>query len=105
MTETGLVPIVCDLSADALAARRENLSAGVLRTALAVEEIEHGLRWRFASRQGLLPELSALIESERACCRFLSFQVRADAGAGPVTLEVTGPPGTRESLLTWVSAG
>jgi hypothetical protein len=98
-------PIVCDLSADALARRREALSRGVLRAATSVDVVENGLRWQFTSADGLLADLTALIESERACCRFLAFYLRADPACGPVSLEVTGPPGTREFLETWSAAG
>jgi len=39
-----------------------------------------------------------MIDAERRCCPFLRFQVVAEAGNGPVWLEVTGPVGTRQFL-------
>ncbi len=97
------LPIACTLTADAFEARRGNL-ADVLRGAVSSQAMEDGMSWRFETRPGLMADLSSLIDAERACCRFLAFTLRADAGDGPVTLEVTGPPGTREFLRTWVSA-
>lgn len=46
---------------------------------------------RCESRSGLLAELVDIIDPERTRCRFLSFHVTAEPGAGPVTLEVTAP--------------
>jgi len=39
-----------------------------------------------------------VIERERGCCPFLRFTLDVAPGHGPVTLEVTGPPGTRAVL-------
>jgi hypothetical protein len=99
----GDLAIACELSAEALASRRDSLAAGPLRESGPVEEIDDGLRWRFATRPGLLVDLASLIEAERACCRFLTFQLLADAAGGTVTLDVTGPPGTREFLQSWAA--
>ena len=43
-------------------------------------------------RADLLPGLLA------RCCPFLRFVVTAEPNGGPIYLEVTGPPGTRELL-------
>jgi hypothetical protein len=39
-----------------------------------------------------------VLERERTCCSFLRFQIIAEPENGPIILEVTGPPGTRELL-------
>ena len=39
-----------------------------------------------------------VIDAERRCCRFLRFSVLVEADAGPIVVEITGPPGTREFL-------
>jgi hypothetical protein len=43
----------------------------------------------------LLGEFSQL---ESQCCPFLRFQLTVELGGGPVWLELTGPPGTRDFL-------
>jgi hypothetical protein len=35
-------------------------------------------------------------EAERRCCRFLRFGITVEPDAGPIILELSGPPGTRE---------
>jgi hypothetical protein len=53
---------------------------------------------RFESSPGSFAELARVVDQERSCCSFLRFQLTAEPGTGPVTFEVTGPPGTREML-------
>jgi hypothetical protein len=38
------------------------------------------------------------VNAERLCCRFLRFTIAVEAGEGPITLELTGPPGSREFI-------
>jgi hypothetical protein len=88
--------IACTLTPGELASRREQLLPGLMERAEEVTDIEDGLRMRFESRPGLLAELVGVIDQERTCCSFLRFHLTAAPGTGPVTFEVTGPPGTRE---------
>ena len=37
-------------------------------------------------------------QDERQRCRFLRFAVAAERDGGPISLEVTGPPGTAQFL-------
>jgi hypothetical protein len=53
---------------------------------------------RFPPTPGLLTELAGIIEQEQVCCRFLRLQISIAPDAGAITLEVVGPPGTREML-------
>ena len=92
------LPIACTLGPAALQARREDLLGGLVRRAQERVDIANGYRVRFASENGLLPTIASVIEVERQCCRFLHFQVTIDPDGGPIWLEFTGPPGTREFL-------
>jgi hypothetical protein len=96
------LPVACSLDAAALARRQNDLRAGVLAQAIAVEALPNGYRWRFAHAPDLFARLGAIIDAERQCCRFLYFILTADAGKGAVTMEVTGPAGTSEFLEGWV---
>ena len=96
------LPIACTLTPEELRHGREALLPGVIARAEAHEPVPGGFRFRFTTQAGLLPELAAMMESERRCCRFLHFQVSADVDEGPVWLEVTGPPGTAEFLAGWL---
>jgi hypothetical protein len=95
-------PVACSLDAGALARRQNDLRAGVLAQATAVEALPNGYRWRFAHAPDLFARLGAIIDAERQCCRFLHVILTADADNGAVTMEVTGPAGTAEFLEGWV---
>ena len=97
-------PIACSLDARELSARQAELREGILARAQAVERINDGYRWRFIDAPGLVASLGAVIDAERRCCAFLQFQVLAEPGAGSVTLDVSGPPGTPEFLEGWLAA-
>ena len=94
-------PPACTLTPDQLRERRDALLSGLVRRANEVTDLENGLRITFENRDGLLAEIARIIEQERTCCRFLRFQVTAEPDGGPITLDVTGPPGTREMLRSF----
>jgi hypothetical protein len=90
--------VACKLTSDQLAVRRQKLIPGLIDRAVEVGEVPNGLRLRFKSEPRLLRDLARVMEQEHDCCSFLRFELKTEPGAGPVTLEVTGPPGTAEML-------
>ena len=92
------LPIACTLDPAELAGRRDTLLPGVVARAESVEVLIDGARWRFQPSSQLMLALATMIDAERRCCPFLRFQVVAEAGNGPVWLEVSGPAGTRAFL-------
>jgi hypothetical protein len=44
--------------------------------------------------------LAEVMAAERECCPFLRFALTAEQNNGPVTLTVTGPPGSKAFLKT-----
>lgn len=98
MAEPEHPPIACTLTPGELDARRAQLIPGLIERAEEVADLEDGLRLTFESSPGLLQELARVVDQERTCCSFLRFKLSAEPGTGPVTFEVTGPPGTREML-------
>ena len=92
------LPIACTLSPAAVKARREDLLGGLIRRAEERLDVANGYRVRFAPDDGLLPAIARVVDVELQCCRFLRFQVTVEPDGGPIWLEFTGPPGTREFL-------
>ncbi|MEM9156496.1 MAG: hypothetical protein AAGB13_15910 [Cyanobacteria bacterium P01_F01_bin.33] len=90
--------VSCRLSADELKAQRNNLIPGLFNRSEKVDELQDGFRFIFSNRPNLLIELAELIEKEQVCCSFLQFTILVEEGAGSVSLEVNGPPGTVELL-------
>jgi hypothetical protein len=97
MTE---LPVACSLSEPELAARRAGVLADVRRSSQEARWLPDGVALRFAPEPERVATLMTFIELERRCCAFLRFRLTVEPGAGPVWLELTGPPGTREFLAT-----
>jgi hypothetical protein len=92
------LPVACALTPADLAARRGGLLPGLAASARESSPRDGGRAWRFTFEQGLLPAIALVIEAEHRCCPFLRFGLTVEPGDGPVTLEVTGPAGTKEFL-------
>jgi hypothetical protein len=92
------------LSPDALNARRENLLGALLQRVTERHELANGLRMCFAADSETLDRVVRAIDAERQCCRFLQFTLSVAADGGPITLDLTGPDGTREFLAAILEA-
>jgi hypothetical protein len=92
------LPIVCTLSPSALAARKEGLLARVATQAKQTIKLEGGYRFEFDPDQATLLLIARMIDAERRCCRFLRFDMSMPPENQRISLDVTGPSGTREFL-------
>ena len=90
------IPIVCTLSPDALQVRRQGLLGELARRAQRHELTADGLRVVFAADDGTLAAIAQVVDAERRCCRFLRFTIAVEPDGGPITLELSGPAGTRD---------
>ena len=104
MTTPHDLPIACELTPDALQERKADLLPGLVQRAEAIEQIVDGLKVRFTPSSDTLRELTAMIDAERQCCKFLRFELTIEPGGGPMWLVVTGPPGTGAFLNGLVRA-
>lgn len=93
-------PIACNLTSAELQERRRTVLEKLREALVEVKELADGFAYSFPSEGNRFPELAAMIELERQCCPFLQFRVTIAAGQGPLTLEITGPEGTKEFLLS-----
>jgi hypothetical protein len=98
MTDMTQLPVACTLSEPALAKRRAGLFADLARRRQEARWLPEGLTMGYSPEQGTLALLGEFIQLERQCCPFLRFQLTVEPGGGPIWLELTGPPGTREFL-------
>ena len=93
------LPIACSLSPAAISARREGLLSELLRRATVHRELQDGHLLEFAAGdEDALFTIARAVNAERQCCRFLRFRVTVAPDGGPISLELTGPAGTREFL-------
>jgi hypothetical protein len=91
-------PLVCTLTPETVQTRRAGLLPGLLTRSDSWETLSDGYRLMFVATGDTLIAIARTIEAERQCCRFLRFTVTVSPRGGPIELDVTGPPGTREFL-------
>jgi hypothetical protein len=92
------VPIACSLSPDDLRTRREGLLADLFRRADHRELTAEGLRVRFPAGSEVLAAIAGVADAERQCCRFLRFGITVEPDGGPISLDLSGPEGTRQFI-------
>ena len=87
MTDRTPLPVACTLSEPDLAKRRAGLFTDLARGRQEARSLPEGISLRDSSEQSTLALLGEFIQLESQCC-----------GGGPIWLELTGPPGTRDFL-------
>ena len=92
------LPIACSLSPSALKARKEGLLGRVASAAQQTIQLERGYRFEFDPDEAALLLIARMIDAERQCCRFLQFDLTVPPDGARISLDVTGPVGTREFL-------
>jgi hypothetical protein len=96
---TGL-PIACNLTSAELQERRHTVLEKLRDAVVEVKDLAEGYSYSFKSEGNCFKELADMIDLERQCCPFLQFRLTVAAGSGPISLEITGPEGTKDFLLS-----
>ena len=97
----------CRLSVAEVRASRQRLLPELVAAADVVSGLTRhttaglrtGLRLKYKYHEGLLTMLARLTEAEQAACSDLKVNLSLLPCGGIITLELTGPAGTREKLL------
>lgn len=89
-------PVACTLTPASIATRKAALLPGLVGRADSRRETASGLRLRLPA--DALSAVLETVDAERQCCRFMRFDITVEPDGGPIWLEVSGPPGTREFL-------
>jgi hypothetical protein len=92
-------PIACSLTDSELQQRRTDVLRQAKSAMTAVTETENGFIYQFASASDRIAALANLITLEHQCCPFLTFKLTVEPGNQPVSLELSGPEGTKEFLI------
>ena len=92
------LPVACSLMPAELQERRRTLLLKMRIVVSEVTELKDGFRYQFQLNDDVLSDLTKLIQLEHQCCPFLTFRLTIGAGIDSVSLEMTGPTGTKEFL-------
>jgi hypothetical protein len=99
------IPIACTLTERDLRERRRGLLAELRRHREDIRWLADGAAFRYSSTAAVVDLLTEFVRLESRCCPFLRFRLTVEPAAGPVWLELTGGPGTREFLEAQVGEG
>jgi hypothetical protein len=102
------IPVACYLTDTELRRRRADYLDKIAGSLVESEELENGFKYRFRLADKFIGTLAEVIDLERKCCPFLNFRMSVESGKEFVSLELTGPAGTREmiaSLFGWNRGG
>ena len=91
-------PVACSLDPESLKTRRAGLLASLVQRSSERLELPDGLRLHFTPDSQILGHIAEVVNAERLCCRFLRFTVVVAPDEGAITLDLTGPAGTREFI-------
>jgi hypothetical protein len=94
------IPVACCLSDAELRKRVATLLARFKSAVIATEELPDGYVFRVPGDKKWMSVVWEAIVAERECCPFLTFELTAQPNMGPVSVCVTGPPGTKDFLKT-----
>jgi hypothetical protein len=94
-------PMTCTLTEAELRERRSAILDGIRHSVGDVAALPDGFVYTFPTAPDTLTRLAQLVDLERQCCRFLTFRIVAEPDNGPIRLEITGPPGTREMIAEY----
>ena len=92
------LPIACTLTPEQLRCEAAELLPGLCSRADAREWSSSGIQLTFAPLSEHLQTIARIVDRERACCAFLTFNLEIPAGGAPFVLGVSGPSGTKEFL-------
>ncbi|HET6668765.1 MAG TPA: hypothetical protein VFH15_00905 [Pyrinomonadaceae bacterium] len=93
------LPVACSLTDSELQQRRKEVLQQTKAAMTGMKETESGFVYQFSSASEKITALANLIALEHQCCPFLTFRLTVEPGEAPVSLELSGPPGTKEFLM------
>jgi hypothetical protein len=85
------LPIACTLNEAEMRDRRQAILEFLRRTQTNITELPNGYAYTFAPTSESFMQVTQLVDLERQCCPFLSFQIHVGPGKAPIRLEITGP--------------
>jgi hypothetical protein len=90
--------LACGLNAPEQVRSRRALIKELQDAIQESRELPNGYVLRFPGNEHWCRQLVDFVAFERACCPFLSFELKFEAFRGPIWLQVVGPRGAKEFI-------
>lgn len=92
--------LACKLTSPEMQERKATVIASLRKKIIEKKEISNGFSYKFKGTDEVLDELSAFIKTERLCCDFFDFTIKANGDASYSWLTISGPKGAKEFIKT-----
>lgn len=90
----------CKLTSPELQERKNTVIASLRKQVVEKNELADGYSFKFNGSDAMLDELTEFIKTERQCCDFFSFTLHATDEKSFMVLDITGPEGAKEFIVT-----
>ncbi len=92
------VSLTCKLTTPELQERKKTVIAEVKKLVVQRVETTNGFRYTFGDADSTIDLLINFIKTERLCCPFFEFNLVVGEAKGFVSLELSGPEGTKDFI-------
>jgi len=92
------VSLTCKLTTPELQERKKTVIAEVKKLVVQRVETANGVRYSFNDSDSTIDLLTNFIKTERLCCSFFEFNLIVGQAEGFVSLELSGPEGTKDFI-------
>lgn len=92
------VSVTCKLTTPELQEREKTVIAEIKKLVVKRVETTNGVRYSFNDSDSTIDLLANFIKTERVCCSSFEFNLVVGQSEGFITLELTGPEGTKDFI-------
>jgi len=94
------LPLVCNLDVFTPSEHKMVVRSieELYRSIQNIKEVENGFEFALPNESEVIMRAAEFISNEQRCCPFLEFRLSVKPKKAPVTLELTGPEGTKDFL-------
>lgn len=90
--------IACTLTTEELATRKLDIRKTLLTQVQESNPLTSGQQLIFPNADDVRQNIAAFIAAEQQCCSFLNFELSELSGSNQLSLDITGPEGTKEFI-------
>jgi hypothetical protein len=90
----------CTLTTTEFRQRKETVIKSLREQVLDKKELKNGFTYKFIGTDKMIDELTEFIKTERVCCNFFNFTLSVAGNASEAWLEITGPKGAKDFIIT-----
>jgi hypothetical protein len=94
------IVLSCKLPTPELRKRKTEVLTSLKSKMTGRAELDNGFQYSFAGSDEILEEILQFIITERACCSFFTFQVLVNDEDSPIALQITGPEGAKQFIVS-----